>query len=184
MTTDTRMNCSVERRGQSQYEISYQPTININGRHQLHIKVESQHIRGSPSSVAVKSLVEKLGTPILTLGGVRAPMGVAINKRGEVVVTEMEGDRVTVFSPSGEKLRSFGTRGPHQGQFVRPCGVTVDGEGNILVADTLNYRIQKFTAEGQFLTAVGKELCLPLTYYQQQSVCGGQLESLYSSSEL
>ena len=61
--TGTRASCSVERRGQSQYEISYQPTIK--GGHQIHIKVEGQHVRGSPSSVAVKSPVEKLGTPIL-----------------------------------------------------------------------------------------------------------------------
>ena len=45
--TDTRASISVERRGQSQYEISYKPTIK--GRHQLHIKVEGQHVRGSPS---------------------------------------------------------------------------------------------------------------------------------------
>ena len=44
--TGTRVSCSVERRGQIQYEISYQPTIK--GRHQLHIKVKGQHIRGSP----------------------------------------------------------------------------------------------------------------------------------------
>ena len=37
---------SVERKGQSRYEISYQPTIK--GRHQLHVKVEGQHIGGSP----------------------------------------------------------------------------------------------------------------------------------------
>ena len=152
--TGTRMNCSIERRGQSQYEISYQPTIK--GRHQLHIKVNCQHIRGSPSSVAVKSPVEKLGNPILTLGEVYGPMGVAINKRGEVVVTEWGENRVSVFSPSGEKLRSFGTKGSGQGQFNWPCGVTVDREGNILIADTYNNRIQKFTAEGRFLTAVGK----------------------------
>ena len=146
--TGTRKSSNVERRGQSQYEISYQPTIK--GRHQLHIKVDGQHIRGSPSSVAVKSPVEKLGTPI------RGPIGVAINKRGEVVVTESDGHCITVFSPSGEKLRSFGTKGSGQGQFNKPFGVTVDGEGNILVADTYNHRIQKFTAVGQFLTAVGK----------------------------
>ena len=35
--TGTRESCTVERRGVSQYEISYQPTIK--GRHQLHIKV-------------------------------------------------------------------------------------------------------------------------------------------------
>ena len=39
-------SCSVERSGQSQYEISYQPTIK--GRHQLHITVKGQHISGSP----------------------------------------------------------------------------------------------------------------------------------------
>ena len=161
--TDTRTNCCIERRGQSQYEISYQPTIK--GRHQLHIKVEGQHIRESPSIVAVKSPVEKLGTPILTLGGVWTPMGVAITtKRGEVVVTERDGHCVTVFSSSGEKLRSFGTRGSGQGQFDQPSGVTVDGEGNILVADTHNYCIQKFTAEGQFLTAVGKAGSGPLLF--------------------
>ena len=160
--TGTRTNSNVERRGQSQYEISYQPTIK--GRHQLHIKMEGQHIRGSPSSVAVKSPVEKLGTPILTLGGVHGPCGVAINKREEVVVTEWGGNCVSVFSPNGKKLRMFGTKGSGQGQFKWPCGVTVDGEGNILVADTSNHRIQMFTAKGQFLTAVGKKGSGPLQF--------------------
>ena len=151
--TGTRVSCSVERRGQSQYEISYQPTIK--GRHQLHIKMEDQHIRGSPFSVAVKSPVERFGTPILTIDGMWRPWGVAINQRGEVVVTERGRHCVSVFSPSGGKLQSFGTRGSGQGQFNEPCGVAVDGEGNILVADNGNHRIQKFTAEGQFLEAVG-----------------------------
>ena len=39
--TGTRASCNIDRRGQSQYQISYQPTIK--GRHQLHIKVEGQH---------------------------------------------------------------------------------------------------------------------------------------------
>ena len=160
--TCTRASCSVERRGQSQYEISYQPTIK--GRHQLHIKVEGQHVRGSPSSVAVKSPVEKFGTPILTLGGVRKPTGVAINQSGEVVMTEWGVHCVSVFSPSGEKLRSFGKPGSGQGQFDCPYVVAVDGEGNILVADFCNCRIQKFTAEGQFLAAVGTKGTGPLQF--------------------
>ena len=48
----TRANCSVERRGQSQYEVSYQPTIK--GRHQLHIKIKGQHIKGSPFAFAAR----------------------------------------------------------------------------------------------------------------------------------
>ena len=160
--TGTRASSSVERRGQSQYEISYQPTIK--GRHQLHIKVEGQHVRGSPSSVAVKSPVEKLGTPILTLGGMKESMGVAINQRGEVVVTECDGHCVSVFGPSGEKLRSFGTHGSGQGQFKYPSGVTVDDEGNIFVADNNNHRIQKFTGEGQILAAIGTKGSGPLRF--------------------
>ena len=147
--TCTRTSCCVERIGQSQYEICYQPTIK--GRHQLHIKVGGQHVRGSPSSVAVKSPVENLDTPILTIDEVEGPKGVAVNQRGEVVVTEGDMHRVSVFSPSGKKLRSFGTHGSGQGQFEDPHGLTVDGEGNILVADFFKNRIQKFTAEGHFL---------------------------------
>ena len=163
--TGTRANCSVKRKGQRQYEISYQPAIK--GRHQLHIKVKGQHIRGSPSSVAVKSSAKKIvfGAPILTLGGAEGPRGVAINERGEVVVTEVGGPCVSVFGPSGEKIRSFGDmRGFAQKFFTYPCGVTVDGDENILVADTLENHIQKFTPEGQFLTTVGTKGSGPLQF--------------------
>ena len=149
----TKAQGSVERKGQSQYEISYQPTIK--GRHQLHVKVEGQHIRGSPFAVSAMSPVERLGTPILTLHATREPWGVTINQRGEVIVAECGGHCVSVFSLSGKKLRNFGKCGSGQGQFVCPCGVAVDSKGNILVADSGNHRIQKFTPEGQFLTAVG-----------------------------
>jgi len=98
----TRTDCSVKRTGQSQYKISYQPSVK--GKHQLHIKVEDQHIRGSPFSVAVKSPVEKLGTPILTIGGVKEPWGVAINQKRKVVVTDRGEHCVSVFSPSGETV--------------------------------------------------------------------------------
>ena len=149
----TRTRGSVERKGRSQYEVNYQPTIK--GRHQLHVKVEGQHIRESPFTISAKSPVENLGTPILTLRGVSEPWGVAINQRGEVIVAEEDGHCVSVFSPSGEKLRTFGTRGSGQGQFRSPSGVAVDDEWNIFVADGGDHRIQKFTPEGQFLTAVG-----------------------------
>ncbi len=127
---------SLERIGQSQYEISYQPTIK--GRNQLHIKVEDQHIRGSPFLVAVKLPIEKLGTPILTINEVD---GITFTQRWEVVVAERDRHCVTILNS--------------RGQFQYPCGVTVDGEGSILVADCWNHRIQKLTTKGQFLTSVG-----------------------------
>ena len=76
----SRRRGSVEKKGQSQYEINYQPTIK--GRHQLHVKVEGQHIRGSPFTISAKSSINMLGDPILTLVDVRQPWGVALNQRG------------------------------------------------------------------------------------------------------
>ena len=146
--TGSRARGSVERRGQGRYDINYRPTVK--GRHQLHVKVEGQHIRGSPFDILVKLPVKKLGAPMLSIGGVRCPWGVAINQRGEVVVTECDGCCVSVFSSSGERLRPVGT----PGQFDRPTGVAVDGDNNILVVDYNNSRIQKFTSDGHFLTAV------------------------------
>ena len=167
--TGTRARGSLERRGQSQYKVSYQSTIK--GRHQLNIKVMGEHIRGSPHYVAVKkSPDEKLGTPIRTIDPVSKPWGIALNKSGEVVVTSSDRNCVSVFSPSGDKLRSFGTEGSGQGQFMGPCGVAVDGEGNILVADSVNHRIQKFTAEGQFITAVGSKGSGPLQFNKVRDI--------------
>ena len=155
--TGTRTQGSVERLGQGQYEIRYQPTIK--GSHQLHIKVEGQHIRQSPFSISAKLPLKKLGTPILTLDKLNFPCGITINysHKREVVVTEHLESRVVVFSASGKKLRSFGSHGSGQGHFVRAVGVAVDPEGNIFITDNGNHRIQKFTSKGQFLTAVGTE---------------------------
>ena len=152
----------VRRIGESQYEISYQPTIK--GRHWLHVEVEGQHIRESPFSVAVKLPLEKLGSPISTIDRVNGPLGVAINKKGEVMVTESGGHCVSVFTLNGRKLRSFGIQGSAHGQFDEPYGVVMDGEENVLVVECENHRIQKFTANGQFLTAVGTEGDGPLQF--------------------
>ena len=153
--TGTTKIGTYEHKTRNQYEISYHPTIK--GKHQLHIRVENMHIEGSPFAVVAKLPVGNLGTPILTIGGMGDPWGVVVNQRGEVVVSEDMNHCISIFSPNGKKILTFGTRGSGQGQFNGPRGVAVDGEDNILVADSLNHRIQKFTANGQFLSAVGTE---------------------------
>ncbi len=153
--TCATVRSSLERRGQGQYEISYQP--NIKGSHQLHIKVDSQHIRGSPFPVAVKLPIEKLGTPILTIDWVESPCRIKLNQSGEVVVTEYNSHYISIISPTGVKLRSFGTHGFGNGEFNHPRDVAIDAMGNILVTDRYNHRIQKFTPEGQFIKSIGSE---------------------------
>ena len=52
VATNMKTKSSVKIKEASQYEISYQPTSR--GRHQLHIKVDDEHIKGSPFAVTVK----------------------------------------------------------------------------------------------------------------------------------
>ena len=149
----TRGIVAVVGREEGRYQITYQPTVK--GRHHLHVRVEGQHVGGSPFPVMARSPVKKLGTPILTLGGMVEPWGVAVDRRrGEVVVADYDGHCISVFSPGGRKLRSFGARGsaPPGGKVVYPRGVTVDEEGNILVVDDVR-GVQKFTSGGQFLAS-------------------------------
>ena len=149
------VKAAVQKKEKNKYTISYQPTHR--GRHQLHIKVEGVPIRGSPFVVIARLPIKELGTPIRTIGGVNSPWGVAVNQRGEIIVAESGGHCISIFSPSGGKVRTFGRKGSAQGQFNEPRGVTVDGDGNILVVERNNHRIQKFTGDGKFLTAVGQK---------------------------
>ena len=131
--------------------------------------------------------VQKLGTPIKIIGGLKGPWGVAVNKRGDIIVTENGGHCVSIFSLAGEKIKSFGSLGSNNGQLNCPEGVAVDTDDNILVADCDNHRIQKFTSDGNFIASVGKHLasespwfCHPPSYWK--GVCGGR-HSPHSDSQ-
>ena len=159
------VKAAVQKKEKNKYTFSYQPTHR--GRHQLHVKVEGVPIRGSPFAVIA---VKNLSTPIRTIGGLKSPWGVAVNQRGEIIVAEYDGHCISIFSPSGGKIRTFGSKGSAKGQFNVPCGVAVDSDGNILVADRDNHRIQKFTAGGKFLTAVGQRGSKHLEFIYPYSV--------------
>ena len=146
---------AVQKKEKNKYTISYQLTHR--GRHQLHIKIGGKSIRGSPFAVVARLPIQKLGTPIRTIGNLNTPWGVAVNQRGEIIVAELGGNCISIFSSRGEKIKTFGREGSAQGQLKWPCGVAVDGDGNILVVDGCNHRIQKFTADGKFLTSVGQK---------------------------
>ena len=75
-TDSTSVKGSVKKREGNRYDISYQPTRR--GRHQLHIKVEGQHIRDSPFAVEAQPGI----TPIRIIDGLKKPRGVIINEKG------------------------------------------------------------------------------------------------------
>ena len=153
-----RMKCEVKPSKSSEYQVDYQPTRR--GSHQLHIKVCDQHIRGSPFTVLA---LRKLEAPTRTITGLNGPWGVAVDKRGQIIISEHGGHCISIYS-GGKRIRSFGQEGSAPGQFQYPHGVAVDRAGNILVADGGNHRIQKFAADGKFIASVGSYGSKPLQF--------------------
>ena len=102
--------------------------------------------------------------PLLSFGGfgesvgkLDTPWGVAVNDRDEIAVTELNNNRVSVFSSDGTHLRSFGKYGKNNGELTYPRGIAFDKHGNIIVADAGNHRIQVFSMNGKFLRRFGEE---------------------------
>ena len=87
-----------------------------------------------------------------------------VNQRGEVLVAQSGAHCISIFSLTGEKVRSFGSKGSGHGQFDYSHGVAVDDDGNILVVDEYNHHIQKFLPDGKFIMSVGKKGSNPLEF--------------------
>ena len=118
------------------------------------------NVRESPLEAQVQT---KRYIPVLSFGRegesvgmLKGPWGVAVNDHDEIAVTELQNERVSVFSSDGTHLRSFGREGKNNGEFNQPSGIAFDSFGNIIVADCENDRVQVFDRNGKFLRKFGK----------------------------
>jgi sugar lactone lactonase YvrE len=117
------------------------------------------------------------GTHGTNRGELAFPRSVAVNSRGEILVSEYGvTERVQCFvlgstgdppvpsgdSPDGPRasrptlVHHFGGDGTAPGEFNRAEGLGIDAQDRIYVADSCNHRIQIFSADGQFLATYGK----------------------------
>ena len=111
-------------------------------------------------------LLRKIGTPgkdhtLTTPGDFSKPTNVAVDKNGNLYVTDTLNDRVEVFDAEGTFIRAFGKNGDGPGDFARPKGIAVDCDGHVWVADAMLNRLQVFTAEGDLRLMVGGFGMLP-----------------------
>ena len=139
------------------YQISYSPRDP--GRYKVTVKVNTEHVRGSPFTVQVKSFqfrpVLSFGKQGSSVGMFNGPWGVAVNARGEIAVTDKDNHRVQIFNSDGNYLRSFGREGNKAGEFNEPKGIAFHNNGKIFVADNGNHRIQVFSGEGEYVGSFG-----------------------------
>jgi len=85
------------------------------------------------------------------------PTSIALDKAGNVYVSDEWLNRIAIFTSDGEWLGAWGTQGDADGEVDQPAGIAFDSEDNLYVVDTGNNRIQKFTKDGQFLVKWGQQ---------------------------
>lgn len=107
-----------------------------------------------------QKLLRRIGTSgknhyLTDPGNLAAPQGVAVDKEGNVYVTDTLNDRVEIFDADGAFISTFGKPGDGPGYFARPKGIAIDGDGHIWVADEMQDRLQVFNREGHLLTYIG-----------------------------
>jgi sugar lactone lactonase YvrE len=118
-------------------------------------------------------LLRKIGTTgkkhtLTDAGNFSLPTHAAVDKDGNLYVTDTLNARVEVFDADGQFIREFGKPGDGLGQFSKPKGIAIDCDGHVWVADEMLNRVQVLTNEGQPLMWFGKEGTLP-----------GQFEGVY-----
>jgi len=85
--------------------------------------------------------------------GFYGPRRIAIGSDDSIYVVDQGRTRIVKFTPDGQVLTVWGTKGSGDGQFDDPASVAVDPTTNkVYVADPRNKRIQVFDSDGKFLT--------------------------------
>ncbi|MDZ4184465.1 MAG: 6-bladed beta-propeller [Desulfuromonadales bacterium] len=83
------------------------------------------------------------------------PAGLAVDKFGQLYVVDAIKNRLSVFSPDGELLRTITSAILPELTFSTPSNVAVNAQGQIFVVDSMNFRVEFFSARGESLGTIG-----------------------------
>jgi hypothetical protein len=87
---------------------------------------------------------------------VTAPSALAFDSEDNLYVADEYLDRISVFDPEGNFLRSWGIKGNLNGQFDNPSGLMIV-EDVVFVVDTMNHRVQKYDIDGTYIGGWGSK---------------------------
>ena len=137
------------------------------------VKVNGEHIRGSPFEVQVKP---RQFRPVLSFGEqiLKKPWGVAVNEQDEIALSDIGNHKIHLFKSDGTHIKSFGGEGMQQGEFKRPAGIAFLFD-NIIVAEQHNHRVQEVSKQGQYLSHFGEKGSLDR---QLNGPCGLSIDSV------
>lgn len=86
----------------------------------------------------------------------KVPRFCAFTSKDHLLVTDESDTKnpLTVLSPEGVPLYTYGSKGSGEGQLRIPTGVCVDRYDNIIIADSDNHRIHLLNRDGKFVKYV------------------------------
>jgi len=83
------------------------------------------------------------------------PIGLAVDNRGNVYISDYAFKQVKQFSAKGEFIKAFGSgEGQGPGEFMAPQAVDVDLYGNVYVADNTQRTISMFDSTGRYVKRI------------------------------
>ncbi len=104
--------------------------------------------------------IRKIGTAgkkhtLTTPGNFALPTDVAVDKDGNIYVTDTLNWRVEIFDADGNYISQFGKHCDAIGCFERPKGIAVDSDGHIWVVDNGLALVQAYNRDGALMGYVG-----------------------------
>jgi sugar lactone lactonase YvrE len=133
-------------------------------------------------------LLRKLGTPnkkheLTTPGDFSLPTGAAVDKDGNVFISDTMNSRIEMFDADGKFIRQFGKNCDGPGCTPKPKGIGVDSDGHVWVADAMLDSLQIFTNEGALAGYVGTHGNLPGQFSSLQGVFVDKDNRVFASDQ-
>jgi sugar lactone lactonase YvrE len=100
-------------------------------------------------------LLGAFGEPGGEEGQLAKPTNLAVDREGNLYITNTLNCRIDKFDADGEFVLSFGQCGDNLGSFVRPKGIAVDDNGFIYVVDAAFENVQIFSPETELALFFG-----------------------------
>ena len=142
-----------------QYNISY--SLKEPGRYSIIIKVNGEHVRGSPSDLLVKAREQAVSSGDLSARG-KNSVGHSPSPSASRYFSPEQGacSQALLVKPFQFKpVLSFGKKGSSVGMFNLPWGVAVSDTDEIAVTDLGNHRVQIYDSGGNYLRSFGLNGC-------------------------